>query len=139
MTNRPISEMHLPGPISFSFLSSVLSVSSLASFLSAALPGPSLAHPPQLQRKRATYFTHSGAIGNCCPTSCTRSNIYHYITYPLSARRHFPSGPPQKGGSYRTDTNPRTCLKAGHYKRKEGIRRSGGSARRGCAASAEER
>ncbi|MGO9073965.1 MAG: amino acid permease [Terriglobales bacterium] len=26
--------------------------------------------------------THSRTIGNCCPTSRTRSYIYHYITYP---------------------------------------------------------
>ena len=50
---------------------------------------PLLARPPQLQRRRATNSTHSSAIGNCGPTRRTRSSIYHYITYPLSARRHF--------------------------------------------------
>src|SRR5208282_6874611 len=30
----------------------------------------------------ATNSDHSRTIGNCCPTSRTRSNIYHYIKYP---------------------------------------------------------
>src|SRR5208283_3165017 len=30
----------------------------------------------------ATNSDHSRTIGNCCPTSRTRSKIYHYITYP---------------------------------------------------------
>ena len=29
-----------------------------------------------------TNSNHSRTIGNCCPTSRTRSNIYHYIKYP---------------------------------------------------------
>jgi len=53
-----------------------------------------LACPPQLWRRRATSSGHSRAIGNCCPTDRTHSFIYHYITYPLSARRQFWSAAP---------------------------------------------
>jgi hypothetical protein len=48
----------------------------------AAFPGSPLACPPKLQRRRATTSNHSRTIGNCCPTSRARSNIYHHITYP---------------------------------------------------------
>lgn len=30
----------------------------------------------------STKSVHSGTMGNRCPTSRTRSHIYHYITYP---------------------------------------------------------
>src|SRR5208337_3965077 len=35
--------------------------------------------PPSLSRH---YLQSFPTIGNCCPTSRTRSNMYHYITYP---------------------------------------------------------
>src|SRR5208283_4303216 len=41
----------------------------------------------------STDSNHSRTFGNCYPTSRTSSNIYHYIKYPLSARRQFCSGP----------------------------------------------
>ena len=46
------------------------------------LSPPPLACPPQLKRRRATLSHHSRTPGNRCPTSCTCSCIYHYITYP---------------------------------------------------------
>jgi hypothetical protein len=39
----------------------------------------------------ATNSNHSRTIGNCCPTSRTRSNIYHYITYPCRRADNFAS------------------------------------------------
>jgi len=40
----------------------------------------------------ATNSNHSRTIGNCCPTSRTRSNIYHYSKYPCRRADNFVSG-----------------------------------------------
>src|SRR5208283_5470583 len=79
----------------------------------------------------ATHSNHSRSIGNCCPTSCTRSHIYHYITYPCPRADNFAAAddkrrpksapPPRPGrgkrqdGPYTRRRNPRTGLKIGHY------------------------
>jgi len=39
----------------------------------------------------ATNSNHSRTTGNCCPTSRTRFNIYHYITYPCRHADNFVS------------------------------------------------
>jgi|SRR5271157_757685 len=108
LTNRSTSGMHPLRPMSVSPSFSVLSASSAVDPLSAAFPRLPLACPPKLQRRRATISNHSRTIGNCCPTNRTRSNMYHYITCPLSARRHFRSCRRQR-------TNPRAGLKTGRY------------------------
>ena len=36
-----------------------------------------------------TDSNHSRTVGNCCPTSRTRSNSYHYITYPCRCADNF--------------------------------------------------
>jgi hypothetical protein len=93
MTNRSIPGTHSRGPISLPLSSSVLSVSSAVSFLSATFSSSPLACPPTLQRRRATNSNPSHSIGNCCPTSRTRSHIYHYIKYPCRRADNFRATP----------------------------------------------
>jgi len=66
----------------------------------------------------ATNSNHSRTIGNCCPTSRTPSNIYHYITYPCRRADNFAAAddkrqpksgpPPRPGGRGKRQDGPYT-------------------------------
>ena len=91
-------------PSSVSSLSSVVRPSCSAfSFSPLVTRLPAEASAEECHSPLATNSNHSRTIGNCCPTSRTRSNIYHYITCPcrradnFAAARLRRTGPTQEG------------------------------------------
>jgi hypothetical protein len=89
-------------------------------FLFPSLPSPPLLPLLPSRSSLATISNHSRTIGNCCPARRTRSNIYHYITYPCWRADIF--GVRRLAAAFTVDKAPRY-----EWSERNGWHRKGGS------------